>query len=182
MREYIGPSITIAWNLVNFIYGTIYASLWYMDYYEMIESNPVDDFIETWYQWMSEIERMDLLGLPIRLRKMIYHDLEVHDQYGMSDEEAAGWAVFILYPIAFQLFFWNAGATVLLMPIFMIMYQNDRDLFLINASQDERDIKDDITGQTDYLNEVRDGLPYYLAELARINRFLKFDVASLLDD
>mmetsp|Transcript_6635 Transcript_6635/g.11167 ORF Transcript_6635/g.11167 Transcript_6635/m.11167 type:complete len:93 (+) Transcript_6635:223-501(+) len=88
-------------------------------------------------QWLVELERVDFLGWPIRFGKLLLYNLKVQEQYGMSDEDFTFWFVFLNYPFIFLWFLSLSTPIGLLMPLFLIVYASNRDMFVRDAPSDE---------------------------------------------
>ena len=100
----------------------VYTALWIMDYYEIIEQNPGDEFWLTLSQWLRAIERIDTLGFPLRLAKAIMENLRAKASYRLTEFAFVTIFYFIFFPLAFYLYSSLTLPMIFVLPVLMVIY------------------------------------------------------------
>ena len=159
--------IVLVLSAIYFSFFGVYILLWILDY-NGITPNHMDTFYETMVHWLQAFERIDTIGYPIRLGKLIIRNLKFHDKYDLSDETFSILFFVLFYPWVFEVYEFYSLPLMFLIPLMMLLYYIDRDMFVYVCNCPTE-------GNTDLAYEARDGFPLLLTRLYQLTTLLMFN-------
>ena len=137
-------------GVVYFGVLSYYTLLWTLDYYGVIPNNHLDGNIASFIEWLNGLERLDLVGFPIRLGRLVFLNMPDGEQLGMNQAVYVAFVTLVAYPLIWSGFYYLGYPMLLLVPLLSLLYRIDRDLFLEYPSRNPDDYVNDVFSKLDY--------------------------------